>query len=336
MPEHPVYFRVSQEYANPDAILPVVPGNTHIRECLETVQYCMGPDRRERAGYSESHETMVTGALSKKATFATTARRSKGDDTPFYHKREVTRIQEKSPERFQERITEAGMIRNAVAQTRSDQTLQRILGDIEGKLIDEKRRIIRSELMQQNLEKDALERLATELGLQPAYRKAKRYYQGMVDEYHREHERETRRNDRILETRGMFGQRGRINYHHKRTNPSREPIPVPRASWKRGDSYPSTVPKEIQELVEMHGWIRRLLLPQNVQEEVSTLRPSIVRKISKARKSQSPDRVLVRNIRQSQYLRQLREPVISCIPDVKHDIPTWVRESSGKSSNDRG
>jgi len=30
MPENPVYFGVSQEYADPDAILPVVPGNTHI------------------------------------------------------------------------------------------------------------------------------------------------------------------------------------------------------------------------------------------------------------------------------------------------------------------
>src|SRR5882757_1571017 len=279
---------------------------------------------------------MVTGALGKKATFATTARRSKEDDTPFYHKREVTRIQEKSPERFQERIAEAGKIRNAVAQTRSDQTLQRILGDIEGKSIDEKRRIIRSKLTQQNLEKDALEHLAAELGLQPTYRKAKGYYQEMVDEYHREHKRETRRNDRILETRGMFGWRGRINYHHKRTNLPREPVPVPRASWKRGDSYPSTVPKEIQELVEVHGRIRQLLLPQNVQEEISTLRPSIVWKISKARKSQSPDGVLVRNIRQSQYLHQLREPVISCISDTKRDIPTWIRESSGKSSNDRG
>src|SRR5882757_6460883 len=187
--------------------------------------------------------------------------------------------------------------------------------------------------MQQNLEKDALEHLAAELGLQPTYRKAKGYYQEMVDEYHREHERETRRNDRILETRGMFGQRGRINYHHKRTNPSREPIPVPRASWKRGDSYPSTVPKEIQELVEMHGWIRRLLLPQNVQEEVSTLRPSIVRKISKARKSQSPDGVFIRSIRQSQYLHQLREPGISRILNVERDISTWIRESGGKPSN---
>ena len=165
MPENPIYFGVSQEYANPNAILPVVPGNTHVRECLETVQHCMGSSRRERAGYSELHETMVTGALGKKATFTTTARRSKEDDTPFYHKREVTRIQEKSPERFQERIAETGKIRNAIAQTRSDQTLQRILGDIEGKSIDEKRRIIRSELTQQNLEKEALERLATELGL---------------------------------------------------------------------------------------------------------------------------------------------------------------------------
>src|SRR5882757_9147487 len=185
--------------------------------------------------------------------------------------------------------------------------------------------------MQQNLEKDALERLAAELGLQPTYRKAKGYYQEMVDEYHREHERETRCNNRILETRGMFGQRGRINHHHKRTNPPREPVPVPRASWKQGNSYPSTIPKEIQELVEVHGRIRRLLLPQNVQEEVSTLRPSIIRKISKARKSQSPDGVLVRNIQQSQYLHQLQEPVISRIPDVKRDIPTWIRESSGKS-----
>src|SRR5882757_9201243 len=248
---------------------------------------------------------MVTGALGKKATFATTARRSKGDDTPVYHKREVTRIQEKSPERFQERIAEAGMIRNAVTQTRSDQTLQQILGDIEGKSINEKRRIIRSELTQQNLEKDALERLAAELGLQPAYRKAKGYYQEMVDEYHREHERETRRNDRILETRGMSGRRGRVNHHHKRTNPSREPVPIPRASWKRGDSYPSTVPEEIQELVEANRRIRRLLLPQNVQEEISTLRPSIIRKISKTRKSQSPDGVFIRSIRQSQYLHQL-------------------------------
>src|SRR5882757_3578903 len=123
MPEHPVYFRVSQEYTDPDAILPVIPGNTHVRECLETVQHCMGSSRREWAGYSESHETMVTGALGKKATFATTARKSKEDDTPFYHKREVTKIQDKSPERFQERIAEAGMIQNAIAQTRSDQTL---------------------------------------------------------------------------------------------------------------------------------------------------------------------------------------------------------------------
>ena len=98
MPEHPVYFGVSQEYADPDVPIPVIPGNTHVQECLETVQYCMGPDRRERAGYSELHETMVTGALGKKATFATTARESKEDDTPFYHKREVTRIQDKSPE----------------------------------------------------------------------------------------------------------------------------------------------------------------------------------------------------------------------------------------------
>src|SRR5882757_6091763 len=193
MPENPVYFGVSQEYTDPDAILPVVPGNTHVQECLETVQHCMGPDRRERAGFSESHETMVTGALSKKATFATTARKSKGNDTPFYHKREVTRIQEKNPERFQERITEAGTIQNTVAQNRSDQTLQQILRDIEGKPINEKRRIIRSELTQQNLEKDALERLATELGLQPAYRKAKGYYQEMVDEYHKEHERDQTR-----------------------------------------------------------------------------------------------------------------------------------------------
>src|SRR5882757_1878111 len=165
----------------------------------------MGPDRRERAGYSESHETMVTGALSKKATFATTARKSKGNDTPFYHKREVTRIQEKSPERFQERIAQAGTIRNAVAQTRSDQTLQQILGDIESKSIDEKRRIIRSELTQQNLEKDTLERLAAELGLQPAYRKAKGYYQEMVDEYHREHERKTRYDNRLKRMDGLDG-----------------------------------------------------------------------------------------------------------------------------------
>src|SRR5882757_7297486 len=239
---------------------------------------------------------MVTGALGKKATFATTARISKEDDTPFYHKREVTRIQEKSPERFQERIAEAGTIRNAIAQNRSDQTLQRILGDIEGKSIDGKRRIIRSELTQQNLEKDALERLAAELGLQPAYRKAQGYYQEMVDEYHREHERETRHDDRILETRGMSGRRRRINHHHQRTNPPRKPVPIPRASWKRGDSYPSTVPEEIQELVEANGRIRRLLLPQNVQEDISTLCPSIVRKISKARKSQSPNGVLVQNI----------------------------------------
>src|SRR5882757_6029030 len=274
---------------------------------------------------------MVTGALGKKATFATTARISKEDDTPFYHKREVTRIQEKSPERFQERIAEAGTIQNAVAQTKSDQTLQQILRDIEGKSIDEKRKIIQSELTQQNLEKDALERLAAELGLQPTYRKAKGYYQEMVDEYHRGHERETRRNNRILETRGIFGWRGGINHHHKRTNPPREPVPVPRASWKRGDSYPNTVPEEIQELVEAHGRIRQLLLPQNVQEEVSTLHPSIVRKISKTRKSQSPDGVLVRNIQQSQYLRQLREPVISHILNAKCDIPTWVRESYGES-----
>src|SRR5882757_4912209 len=308
MPEHPVYFRVSQEYADPDAILPVVPGKTHVRECLETVQHCMGPDQRERAGYSESHETMVTGALGKKATFATTARKSKGNDTPFYHKREVTRIQEKSPERFQERIAQAGTIQNAVAQTRSDQTLQRILGDIEGKPINEKRRIIRSELTQQNLEKDALERLAAELGLQPAYRKAKGYYQEMVDEYHREHERETRHDDRILETRGMSGQRRRINHHHQRTNPP-------------------------QELVEANGRIRRLLLPQNVQEEISTLHPSIVRKISKTRKSQSTDGVFIRSIRQSQYLHQLREPGISRILNVERDISTWIRESGGKPSN---
>src|SRR5882757_2405544 len=115
----------------------------------------------------------------------------------------------------------------------------------------------------------------------------------MVDEYHREHERETRRNDRILETRGMSGWRGRINYHHKRTNPPREPVPIPRASRKRGNSYPSTVPEEIQELVEAHGRIRWLLLPQNVQEEISTLRPSIVRKISKTQRSQSPNGVFI-------------------------------------------
>src|SRR5882757_5096459 len=190
--------------------------------------------------------------------------------------------------------------------------------------------------MQQNLEKDALEHLAAELGLQPTYRKAKGYYQEMVDEYHREHKRETRCNNRILETRGIFGQRGRINHHHKRTNPPREPVPVPRASWKRGDSYPSTVPEGIQELVEAHGRIRRLLLPQNVQEEILTLRPSIVWKISKTRKSQSPDGVFIRSIRQSQYLRQLREPVISRIPNIERDISTWIRESGGKPSNDRG
>src|SRR5882757_1812382 len=146
MPEHPVYFGVSQEYTNPDAILPVVPGNTHVRECLETVQHCMGSSRREQAGYSELHKTMVTGARSKKATFTTTARESKEDDTPFHHKREVTRIQDKDPEQFQERIAEAGAIQNAIAQTRSDQNLQQILGDIEGKPLEDKRRIIRSEL----------------------------------------------------------------------------------------------------------------------------------------------------------------------------------------------
>jgi len=36
------------------------------------------------------------------------------------------------------------------------------------------------------LEKDALEHLAAELGLQPTYRKAKGYYQEMVDKYHRD------------------------------------------------------------------------------------------------------------------------------------------------------
>jgi len=142
MPENPVYFGVSQEYADPDALIPVIPGNTHVQECLETIQHCMGSSRREWAGYSESHKTMVTGAFGKKATFTTTARESKEDDSPFHHKREVMRIQDKDPEQFQERIAEAGTIRNAIAQTRSDQTLQRILGDIEGKLLDEKRKII--------------------------------------------------------------------------------------------------------------------------------------------------------------------------------------------------
>jgi len=36
MPEHPVYFGVSQEYANPDTILPVVPGNTHVENALKS------------------------------------------------------------------------------------------------------------------------------------------------------------------------------------------------------------------------------------------------------------------------------------------------------------
>src|SRR5882757_831035 len=215
----------------------------------------MGSSRREWAGYSESHKTMVTGAFGKKATFATTARESKEDDSPFHHKREVMRIQDKDPERFQERIAEAGTVRNAIAQTRSDQNLQRILGDIEGKSLDERRKIIRCELTQQNLERDALEHLAAEMGLQLAYRKAKGYYQEMVDEYHRKHERETRHNDTVLETRGMSGRRKRINHHHKRTNPPQEPIPVPRASWKRGDPYPGSIAKEIQELVEAHGRI---------------------------------------------------------------------------------
>jgi len=97
MPEHPVYFGVSQEYANPDAILPIVPGNTHVRECLETVQHCMGSSRRERAGYSESHETMVTGALGKKATFATTARNQRRM-IPFLSQKRSYEIQDKSPE----------------------------------------------------------------------------------------------------------------------------------------------------------------------------------------------------------------------------------------------
>src|SRR5882757_1292277 len=34
-----------------------------------------------------------------------------------------------------------------------------------------------------------------------------------------ENTRETRHDDRILETRGMSGRRRRINYHHQRTNP---------------------------------------------------------------------------------------------------------------------
>src|SRR5882757_546895 len=110
MPENPVYFGVSQEYADPDVPIPVIPGNTHVRECLETIQHCMGSSQRERAGYSELHETMVTGAFGKKATFATTARESKEDDTPFHHKREIKRIQDKDPEQFQERIAEAGMV----------------------------------------------------------------------------------------------------------------------------------------------------------------------------------------------------------------------------------
>jgi len=154
------------------------------------------------------------------------------------------------------------------------------------------------------LEKDALEHLAAELGLQPTYRKAKGYYQEMVDKYHREHERETRRNDTILETRGMFGWRGKIKPSSQVNKSATKTHSCPQSILEARRLLPQYVPEEIQELVEAHEWIDSYCYLKMYKRKYQPYTYLLYGKISKTWESQSPNRVLVRNIRQSQYLCQ--------------------------------
>ena len=90
-----VNFGVSCPYNDPDAPEPIVRGDAHIQECFDIVGRCMGSSVGEQSSYPESHDTMVTGAHGKKASYVTTPTkcRPQGYGTLFRHKEEVKRME---------------------------------------------------------------------------------------------------------------------------------------------------------------------------------------------------------------------------------------------------
>jgi len=190
---------------------------------------------------------MVTGALGKKATFATTARKSKEDDTPFYHKREVMRIQEKSPEHSKRESQKQEQFKcNARPEVISPSTNPR--RHMKANRSMKKRDIwIRTHTTEP--EKDAWSTWPR-VGTITNYRKAKGYYQEMVDEYHRE----TRERPDITTEYWRLGDvwtEGRINHHHQQQI-RHENRSLSQSILEARDSYPVTGPEEIK------NWLKRM------------------------------------------------------------------------------
>jgi len=175
----------AQPYFN-NAPEPIVRGDAHIQECFDIVGRCMGSSVGEQSSYPESHDTMVTGAHGKKASYVTTPTkcRPQGYGTLYRHKEEIKRMEraeQKDPNLFQTKIEANRKVKRALDTNRSQKESQGILKRIKSENLVEKKKIIQQSLESGiSLSTKAIKTFMGELGLQLAYRKSKEYYSKMA------------------------------------------------------------------------------------------------------------------------------------------------------------